>query len=149
MACSGLLHSPRVPRGSALLLAASKYHQALRVAHVRGCRDPQLPKGYAPGMPQEGARFPSQHPGIPGAKSASQKWVGSGSDRTNGGNGLGVVFPWSLGVCRGPGNFFRFSVLRRSGLQCPVTSHKVLHLPALCSRGKTNRQKLHLPTEDI
>lgn len=88
MACSGLLHSPRVPRGSALLLAASKYHQALRVAHVRGCRDPQLPKGYAPGMPQEGARFPSQHPGIPGAKSASQKWVGSGSDRTNGGNGL-------------------------------------------------------------
>lgn len=142
MVCSGLLHNPRVPRSSALLLAASKYHQALRMAHVRGCRDPQLPKGYAPGTPQEGRDFPAS---IGGFLELSQPpirgWAQVLTAQTEG-MASGVVFPWSLGVCRGPGNFFRFSVLRRSGLKCPVTSHKVLHLPALCSHGKTNRQKL-------
>lgn len=145
MACSGLLHSPRLPRSSALLLPASKYHQALRVVHVRGCRDPPAAQRVC-GLecPRRGATS-QQHLGIPGAKLASQTWVGSASDRTEG-MASGVIFPWSLGVCREPWNFFRFSVLRRSGLLCPV---RVLHLLALYRGGKTNRQNLHLLTEDI
>lgn len=109
------------------------------------CEGLQVPPAAQRVCAHEGARLPSKHPGIPEAKLASQTWVGSGSDRTEG-MASGVIFPWSLGVCRDPWNFFRFSILRRSGLLCPV---KVLHLPALCRGGKTNRQNLHLLTENI
>lgn len=48
---------------------------ALMVTLVRGGWDPGSPKGRAPGAPQDGVRPPSQHPGIPGAKSASWTWA--------------------------------------------------------------------------
>lgn len=60
---------------------------------------PSCPKGMRPGIPQEGARLPSQHTGIPEAKLAFQTWVGSGSDRTER-MASRVIFPWSLGVCK-------------------------------------------------
>lgn len=132
-ACSGPLHSPRVPRSSALLSAASRVSSCLEAAHGRGCRDPggNAPGGGVASRPAFGDSW--SQVGLPD--------MGSDSDHQ-----LRREWPpgWhstaALGSAEGRGAFSN-PVLRCSCLQCPVKSHKVLRLPALCSGGKTDWQK--------
>lgn len=107
MACSGPWHNPRVPRSSSLLLAASQVPSCLEVANVRGHRDPSCPEGTCLECPRRGRGFPTRIRGFLDRSATPD--VGSDSDHQNvEGMASGVAFHRGLGVCRRPGNFFRF-----------------------------------------
>lgn len=104
---------------------------------MRGCRNPgcpnrtrlECPRGDVASQPAFGNSW----------SQVSLPDVGSDSDHKNvEAAASGVAFHRALVSAEGQGTFSD-SVLRCSGLQCPVMSHKVLRSPALCSGGKTGK----------
>lgn len=91
-ACTrGLLRTFAQPQGAQEFctpLGCIQVSPSLEDGPCEGLQGPPATQRVCAWNAPRGARFSSQHRGIPGAKSASHTWVGSGSDRTNGGNGL-------------------------------------------------------------